>query len=118
MRASGGDSDTELRIQLVAGLALGAFAAEALVTALLRGEVGLTVGGAVAAVLAVALVALAVAGLRRHRDSAERQAAADDSDAGGSAGAADSGDTAGSAGSAGPADPGAHTRPRRTDGQA
>ncbi|GAA1754900.1 MULTISPECIES: hypothetical protein [Streptomonospora] len=66
---TGADTDTEARIQIIAGLAMGAFAAVALATALARAETGLTVVGALAGVLGAGLVAVAAVRLRRlHRN--------------------------------------------------
>ncbi|WP_156000274.1 hypothetical protein [Streptomonospora sp. PA3] len=68
----GSDGDIEARIQVIAGLSLGAFAAVSLLTAVARAETGLGVAGAVGAALAVAFVAVAAFRLRKmHRGTGD-----------------------------------------------
>ncbi|KIH96789.1 hypothetical protein LP52_22925 [Streptomonospora alba] len=85
MGAPGGDADTdaEARIQAVAGLALGAFGAVSLYTALARAETVLAVTGAAAGVLAVGFVVTAAVRLRRLHRKAEGAGDADEDAEGG-----------------------------------
>ncbi|QBI56506.1 hypothetical protein [Streptomonospora litoralis] len=79
MRASGRDADSEMRVQLIAGLSLGVFGLAALATAVTRSEAGLGAAGAAAAVFALAFVLTASVRLHRlHRRSGADSEQADE----------------------------------------